>query len=239
MITTHELCKSYRRSPVVHEVSFDCRPGSITGFLGPNGAGKSTTLRMITGLTHPDSGTATIDGRRFGDLGNPARVVGTLLDASAMHTGRTGRATLRIAADLAGVDTCEVDRVLAQVGLAGKAADRRVGAYSLGMRQRLGIGQALIGRPRALILDEPANGLDPSGIAWMRTLLRDRADAGGTVLVSSHLLWEMQQLVNRVLILHRGRLVHQGTLADLTAGYPSLEQAFLALTTQGADRWAA
>ncbi len=172
MITTHELCKSYGRTPVVHDVSFDCQPGTVTGFLGPNGAGKSTTLRMVTGLTRPDSGTATVQGKRYGDLGNPARVVGTLLDASAMHSGRTGRATLRIAADLAGVDASEVDRVLGLVGLAGKAADRRVGAYSLGMRQRLGIGQALIGRPRALILDEPANGLDPDGIAWMRVLLR-------------------------------------------------------------------
>jgi ABC-2 type transport system ATP-binding protein len=215
MITTHELCKSYRRSPVVHEVSFDCRPGSITGFLGPNGAGKSTTLRMVTGLTHPDSGTATIEGRRYGDLGNPARVVGTLLDASAMHTGRTGRATLRIAADLAGVDTSEVDRVLARVGLAGKAADRRVGAYSLGMRQRLGIGQALIGRPRALILDEPANGLDPDGIAWMRVLLRDFADRGGTVLLSSHLLGEVQATVDRLVVISAGRVVAQGALDDL------------------------
>src|SRR3990170_3132200 len=201
MITTHGLCKSYGRSPVVHDVSFDCQPGTITGFLGPNGAGKSTTLRMITGLTRPDTGTATIGGRRYADLGTPARVVGTLLDASAMHPGRTGRATLKIAADLAGVDPAEVGRVLDQVGLAGKAADRRVGAYSLGMRQRLGIGQALIGQPRALILDEPANGLDPDGIAWMRTLLRDFADRGGTVLLSSHLLGEVQATVDRLVVI--------------------------------------
>lgn len=215
MITTHELCKSYGRSPVVHNVSFDCQPGTITGFLGPNGAGKSTTLRMITGLTRPDTGTATIGGRRYADLGTPARVVGTLLDASAMHPGRTGRATLKIAADLAGVDPAEAGRVLDQVGLAGKAADRRVGAYSLGMRQRLGIGQALIGQPRALILDEPANGLDPDGIAWMRTLLRDFADRGGTVLLSSHLLGEVQATVDRLIVIAAGRVVAQGALDDL------------------------
>ena len=215
MITTHELCKRYGRTPVVTDVSFDCQPGTITGFLGPNGAGKSTTLRMVTGLTRPDSGTATVHGKRYGDLGNPARVVGTLLDASAMHTGRTGRATLRIAADLAGVDASEVDRVLGLVGLAGKAADRRVGAYSLGMRQRLGIGQALIGQPRALILDEPANGLDPDGIAWMRVLLRGFADRGGTVLLSSHLLGEVQATVDRLVVISAGRVVATGALDDL------------------------
>ena len=215
MITTQSLCKSYGLTPVVHDVSFDCQPGTITGFLGPNGAGKSTTLRMVTGLTRPDRGSATVQGRRYADLGNPARVVGTLLDASAMHTGRTGRATLRIAADLAGVDASEVDRVLGLVGLAGKAADRRVGAYSLGMRQRLGIGQALIGRPRALILDEPANGLDPDGIAWMRGLLRDFADRGGTVLLSSHLLGEVQATVDRLVVISGGRVVARGALDEL------------------------
>lgn len=215
MITTHQLRKSYGRTPVVDDVSFDCQPGTVTGFLGPNGAGKSTTLRMITGLTRPDDGSATVNGRRYGDLGNPARVVGTLLDASAMHTGRTGRATLRIAADLAGVDASEVDRILDLVGLAGKAADRRVGAYSLGMRQRLGIGQALIGAPRALILDEPANGLDPDGIAWLRGLLRDFADRGGTVLLSSHLLSEVQATVDRLVVISAGHVVAQGALDDL------------------------
>jgi ABC-2 type transport system ATP-binding protein len=217
MITAKELCKSYGRSPVVHDVSFDCQPGTITGFLGPNGAGKSTTLRMITGLTRPDSGTATVSGKRYVDLETPARVVGTLLDASAMHAGRTGRATLKIAADLAGVDSAEVGRVLDQIGLAGKAADRRVGAYSLGMRQRLGIGQALIGQPRALILDEPANGLDPTGIAWMRSLLRDFADRGGTVLLSSHLLGEVQATADRLVVIAAGRVVAQGALDDLLA----------------------
>jgi ABC-2 type transport system ATP-binding protein len=215
MITAHELSKHYGGTPVVHDVSFGCEPGTITGFLGPNGAGKSTTLRMLTGLTRPDSGAATIDGRAYAALGNPSRVVGCLLDASAMHSGRTGRATLRIAADLAGAAPSEVDRVLALVGLSGKAADRRVGAYSLGMRQRLGIGQALIARPRVLILDEPANGLDPDGIAWMRTLLRDFAAAGGTVLLSSHLLGEVQATVDRLIVIALGRVVAHGTLDDL------------------------
>ena len=215
MITTHQLYKSYGHNRVVHDVSFDCQPGTITGFLGPNGAGKSTTLRMIAGLTRPDSGAAMIAGHRYADLGTPARVVGTLLDASAMHPGRTGRATLKIAADLADVDPGEVGRVLERVGLAGKAADRRVGAYSLGMRQRLGIAQALIATPRALILDEPANGLDPDGIAWMRTMLRDFADRGGTVLLSSHLLGEVQATVDRLVVIAAGRIVAQGALDDL------------------------
>jgi ABC-2 type transport system ATP-binding protein len=215
MITAQELSKRYGATTVVHDVSFTCEPGTITGFLGPNGAGKSTTLRMITGLTRPDSGAAMIDGRAYGELGNPTRVVGSLLDASAMHSGRSGRATLRIAADLAGAASSEVDRVLELVGLSGKAADRRVGAYSLGMRQRLGIGQALVARPRVLILDEPANGLDPDGIAWMRTLLRDFAASGGTVLLSSHLLGEVQATVDRLVVIASGRVVANGTLDDL------------------------
>jgi ABC-2 type transport system ATP-binding protein len=215
MITAHELSKRYSGTTVVHDVSFTCEPGTITGFLGPNGAGKSTTLRMVTGLTRPDSGAATIDGRAYAELGNPSRVVGTLLDASAVHSGRSGRATLRIAADMAGVASSEVDRVLQLVGLSGTAADRRVGAYSLGMRQRLGIGQALIAQPRVLILDEPANGLDPDGIAWMRTLLRDFAAGGGTVLLSSHLLGEVQATVDRLVMIASGRVVAHGTLDEL------------------------
>lgn len=217
MITTQELTKNYASVPVVQDVSFACEPGTITGFLGPNGAGKSTTLRMITGLTRPDSGHATIDGRVFAELPNPSRVVGTLLDASAMHAGRTGRATLRIAAELAGVESSRVGEVLQAVGLAGGAADRRVGTYSLGMRQRLGIGQALIGNPRILILDEPANGLDPEGIAWMRRLLRDFADRGGAVLLSSHLLGEVQATVDRLVVIAGGRVVAQGSLDELLA----------------------
>jgi ABC-2 type transport system ATP-binding protein len=216
MITADSLSKSYGATKVVRTVSFDCEPGTITGFLGPNGAGKSTTLRMITGLTRPDRGTATVDGRPFAELPNTLRVAGTLLDASAMHPGRTGRATLRIAARMADLPNSRVEDVLTRVGLAG-AADRRVGDYSLGMRQRLGIGQALLGDPRVLILDEPANGLDPEGIAWMRTLLRDFADRGGTVLLSSHLLAEVQATVDQLVVIAGGTVVASGPLDDLLA----------------------
>lgn len=216
MITTTALTKSYQHAPVVRDVSLHCEPGTITGFLGANGAGKSTTLKMIAGLVRPDHGTATIDGRPFVELPNPTRVVGMLLDASAMHPGRSGRATLMIAARMAGVQPRRVDDVLELVGLAD-AADKRVGTYSLGMRQRLGVGQALVGEPRALILDEPANGLDPEGIAWMRTLLRDFADRGGTVLLSSHLLHEVQATADHLVVISAGAVVAAGRLDELLA----------------------
>ncbi len=215
MITADALTKSYHSSPVVQDVSFTCTPGTITGFLGPNGAGKSTTLRMITGLTRPDRGSSTVAGQPFTDLPNPVRVVGTLLDASAMHTGRSGRATLQIAARMAGMPMAKVDETLDLVGLAGGAPDKRVGNYSLGMRQRLGIAQALLGDPQALILDEPANGLDPEGIAWMRRLLRDFADRGGTVLLSSHLLHEVQATVDHLVVISGGTIVASGPMQDL------------------------
>ena len=216
MITTTALTKSYKHLPVVRDVSLRCDPGTITGFLGANGAGKSTTLKMIVGLVRPDRGTSTIDGRPFVELPNPARVVGMLLDASAMHPGRSGRSTLMIAARMAGVDTRRVEYLLDLVGLAD-AAEKRVGAYSLGMRQRLGLAQALVGEPQALILDEPANGLDPEGIAWMRTLLRDFADHGGTVLLSSHLLHEVQATVDHLVVISDGAVVAAGRLDDLLA----------------------
>jgi ABC-2 type transport system ATP-binding protein len=215
MITAEALTKHYGVVPVVEDVSFTCAPGTVTGFLGPNGAGKSTTLRMITGLTRPNAGRATVAGRRYAAIPNPARVVGTLLDASAMHPGRTGRNTLELAAQLAGVPPLRVDEVLPMVGLTGKTADKRVGTYSLGMRQRLGIGQALIGHPQVLILDEPANGLDPEGIAWMRSLLRDFADQGGTVLLSSHLLAEVEATVDWLVVIRSGQVVARGRLAEL------------------------
>jgi ABC-2 type transport system ATP-binding protein len=216
MITTTALTKTYANAPVVRDVSLHCEPGTITGFLGPNGAGKSTTLRMIVGLARPDHGTSTIDGRPFVELPNPTRVVGTLLDPSAMHAGRTGRATLTIAARMAGVPTERVEELLARVGLAD-AADRRVGRYSLGMKQRLGIAQTLVGDPQVLILDEPANGLDPEGIAWMRRLLRDFADRGGTVLLSSHLLHEVQATVDHLVVISQGSVVASGPLSELLA----------------------
>src|SRR4051794_22754920 len=216
MITTTALTKSYGKSQVVRNVSLHCAPGTITGFLGPNGAGKSTTLRMVLGLSRPDSGTSTIAGRPFTQLPNPTRVIGTLLDPTAMNRGRSGRATLTIAARMAGVPvTCAGD-LLDRVGLT-EAADRRVGDYSLGMRQRLGIAQALVGRPQVLILDEPANGLDPEGIFWMRGLLRDFADRGGTVLLSSHLLREVEAVADRLVVIGRGRVVAQGGKDDLLA----------------------
>ncbi|MCU1371273.1 MAG: transporter [Ilumatobacteraceae bacterium] len=216
MITTSGLTKSYDELPAVRDVSMRCEPGTITGFLGANGAGKSTTLKMIAGLVRPDRGTATIDGRPFVELPNPTRVVGMLLDASAMHPGRSGRATLTIAARLAGVPSRRVEDLLDLVGLAD-AADKRVGTYSLGMRQRLGVAQALAGGPRALILDEPANGLDPEGIAWMRTFLRDFADRGGTVLLSSHLLHEVQATADHLVVIAGGAVVAAGRLDELLA----------------------
>ena len=214
MITADSLTKSYGSTPVVRDVSFRCAPGTITGFLGPNGAGKSTTLRMLTGLTAPDRGGSTVAERPFVELPNPLRTVGVLLDATAMHPGRTGRRTLHIAARMAGLPLDRVDEALHRVGLAG-AADRRVGNYSLGMRQRLGIAQALLGDPQVLILDEPANGLDPEGIAWMRGLLREFADRGGTVLLSSHLLSEVQATVDHLIVIAGGSIVANGPLQEL------------------------
>lgn len=216
MITTTALTKRYDGAPVVRDVSLHCEPGTITGFLGANGAGKSTTLRMIVGLVRPDAGTATVAGRPFVELPNPSRVVGMLLDASAMHPGRSGRATLTVAARMAGVRPARVEHLLDLVGLT-EAADKRVGTYSLGMRQRLGVAQALVGEPRALILDEPANGLDPEGIAWMRTLLRDFADHGGTVLLSSHLLHEVQATADHLVVISGGAVAASGRLDDLLA----------------------
>lgn len=215
MITATNLRKTYGTERAVDDVSFTCAPGTITGFLGPNGAGKSTTLRMITGLTRPDSGSATVAGRPFIELPNPSRIVGTLLDAAAVHPGRTGRAILRTATDIAGMSASRVDELLTLVGLSRAAADRRAGAYSLGMRQRLGLAQSLAGDPHVLILDEPANGLDPEGIAWMRGLLRRFADGGGTVLLSSHLLAEVQATVDRLVVISNGRIVAEGTMGEL------------------------
>ncbi|WP_040156362.1 ABC transporter ATP-binding protein [Mobilicoccus massiliensis] len=209
MIELTGLTKTFGDHRAVDDLTFTAPSGRVTGFLGPNGAGKSTALRMVCGLSRPDSGTATVDGTRFTDLPRPARVAGVMLDASAQHPGRTGAEALRLAAMAAGVDTSTVAPMLERVGLAD-AGGKRVGAYSLGMRQRLGIASALIGDPHVLILDEPANGLDPEGIHWMRGLLDDFAADGGTVLLSSHLLTEVQAIADRVVVLHRGRLVMEG-----------------------------
>ena len=210
------LSKSYGARPAVDGLSFECRPGSVTGFLGPNGAGKSTTLRILTGLAEADQGTALIGGRRYRELDRPGRSIGVMLDARALHGGRTGIETLRLAARTLGMPAARAEEVLETVGLAD-AARKRVSGYSYGMRQRLGIGVALIGDPSVLVLDEPANGLDPEGIRWMRRLLRSFADAGGTVLLSSHQLREVEATVDRLVVISGGRLVREGPLEELTA----------------------
>jgi ABC-2 type transport system ATP-binding protein len=217
MITVTGLTKRYGDRPVVDRVSFTLEPGTVTGFLGPNGAGKTTTMRMITGLVPPSAGEALVDGRRYADLPNPAAVMGTLLDAGAVHPGRTGRTHLRILADTIGVPARRVDEVLELVGIAD-AARRRIGGYSLGMRQRLGIAGALLADPPVLMFDEPANGLDPEGIRWMRELLRRHAARGGTVLLSSHLLGEVEHTVDRLVVIGEGRVVADGPIAELLAG---------------------
>jgi ABC-2 type transport system ATP-binding protein len=211
------LTKSYGGHTAVDDVSFTVRQGTITGFLGPNGAGKSTTMRMMVGLTPPTSGHCTVLGRDYKQLPNPGRHVGVLLDASAQHAGRTGHEVLRLAATLMGLDRSRVEEVLDLVGLTPAEAGRRTGAYSLGMRQRLGVGHALLGDPRVLILDEPANGLDPAGIHWMRGLLRDFADQGGSVLLSSHLLREIEVIADELVVIGRGTIVAQGAKNDLLA----------------------
>jgi ABC-2 type transport system ATP-binding protein len=215
MITTEALTKQRRGRVVVSDVTFRCEPGTITGFLGPNGAGKTTTMRMLVGLTEPDSGQARILGGRYRDLPNPGRRVGILLDASAQPAGRRGREALAVSAQTMGVPAQRVDELLELVGLDETAARRRVGRYSLGMRQRLGLAHALLGDPEVLILDEPANGLDPEGMRWMRGLLRGFADRGGTVLLSSHLLAEVEAVADRMIIIGDGRIQAQGSRAEL------------------------
>ncbi len=215
MITLDSLTRKYGRNTVVDGVSFVARPGRVTGFLGPNGAGTSTTMRMVVGLTKPTSGSSTVAGRPFAELANPGRELGVMLDASAQHAGRTGREILTIVQQMLGLPGRRVDETLDLVSLTPAEADRRVGNYSLGMRQRLGIATALIGNPGALMLDEPANGLDPAGIRWMRDLLRDFANRGGTVLLSSHLLHEIEVVADDIVVIGNGRIVAQGTKAEL------------------------
>ena len=222
MITVDSLSKKYAGFPAVDDVSFTARPGRVTGFLGPNGAGKSTTMRVMVGLTPPTAGSVQISGsrfsgRRFAELPNPGLAVGVLLDASAQHAGRTGREILSLAQRTMGLPRTRVEEMLELVSLTGTEAERRVRHYSLGMRQRLGIATALIGDPEVLILDEPANGLDPAGIRWMRDLLRGYADRGGTVLLSSHLLHEIEVVADDLVVIGNGRIVAQGTKAELLA----------------------
>jgi ABC-2 type transport system ATP-binding protein len=225
MITAENLTKRYGDHTAVTDVSFHCEPGTVTGFLGPNGAGKSTTMRMICGLTPPTSGRATVAGVPYGQLPNPGREIGVLLDASAQHAGRTGREALSLTAAVLDIPRDRVDAMLTLVDLDPAKAKRRVGDYSLGMRQRLGIAQALLGDPRILMLDEPVNGLDPEGIFWMRGVLRDFADRGGTVLLSSHLLREIEAVADRLVVIAGGRIVADGTKADLLAQTGTLVRA--------------
>jgi len=239
MITIESLTKRYGGFTALDDVSFTARDGRVTGFLGANGAGKSTTMRILVGLTPPTLGSATVSGRRFADLPNPGLEVGVLLDASAQHAGRTGREILTIAQRTVGAPARRVDEMLELVSLTPAEAERRVGAYSLGMRQRLGIATALVGEPEVLILDEPANGLDPAGIRWMRDLLRGHADAGGTVLLSSHLLHEIEIVADDIVVIGNGRIVAQGTKAELLEAAGTIVRAAdvigleLALATAG------
>ncbi len=198
------------------DLSFTVDPGRIVGFLGPNGAGKTTTLRALLGLISPSAGTATIEGKRYGELSDPAHTVGAVLDGGMLHPGRSGRMHLRMLAASAGIPKSRVNELLAMVGLEN-AADRRAGGYSLGMRQRLGLAAALLGDPRVLVLDEPANGLDPQGIRWLRDFLRSLADEGRAVLVSSHVLSEVAQTAHEVVVIARGRSVAQAPLEELLA----------------------
>ena len=213
-IVVSDLTKVYKKLVAVDHLSFTVEPGRVTGFLGPNGAGKTTTLRMLLNLVRPTAGTATIGGRRYADLHDPVRQVGAILEASGAHRGRSGRNHLRMLCDAAGIPVSRADDVLEMVHLTA-AADRKFKGYSLGMRQRLGIASALLGDPEVLILDEPANGLDPEGIRWMRDLLKSLADQGRTVLVSSHLLSEMEVLADDIVILAAGKLVRQGTVSEI------------------------
>jgi len=229
MIEARGLVKQYRHVAAVDNLSFDVRPGTVTGFLGPNGAGKSTTMRMIIGLDRPDAGQVRIGGRQFTDLRWPLREVGALLEARAFHPGRTARSHLLALAASNAIPRQRVDEVLAVTGME-KAADRRAGTFSLGMSQRLGIAAALLGDPGVLILDEPVNGLDPEGIRWIRTLLRDLAAQGRTVLVSSHLISEIAHTAEQLIVIGQGRMLAQTTVAELSARAGSLEEAFFQLT---------
>jgi len=232
------LTKKFGSLTAVDDLSFSVEPGRITGFLGPNGAGKTTTLRMLLGLVRPTSGSATIGGQSYTEIKNPLGVVGAALEATNFHPGRSGRDHLRILADTAGVDNKRVDEMLEMVGIPA-AARKRAGSYSMGMRQRLGLAAALLGDPQVLLLDEPANGLDPEGIRWLRLLLRHLSGQGKTILISSHMLSEVEQTVDDVVIIANGRLIRQGAINDLPTEHASTvrtsdpQRMIEALTTSG------
>jgi ABC-2 type transport system ATP-binding protein len=229
IVSVMSLTKRFGDLVAVDDLSFSLEPGTITGFLGPNGAGKTTTLRVLLGLAEPTGGKALVFGRRYRDLHEPARRIGAVLESNDFHPGRSGRDHLRALAAASKIPPRRIDEVLAQVELQD-AADRRVRTYSLGMRQRLGLATALLGDPELLVLDEPANGLDPAGVHWLRGFLRRFAEQGRTVLVSSHMLAEAALTVDEVVIIDRGHLVATGRLEELTQGGRTLEDVFLGLT---------
>ena len=234
MITARGLTKRYGRTIAVQDLSFTVRPGVVTGFLGPNGAGKSTTMRMLIGLDQPDAGQATVNGKLYRELRLPLREVGVMLEAKSFHPGRSARAHLSSLAVSNAIPERRVDEVLAIVGLADSGR-RRAGKFSLGMAQRLGIAAALLGDPGIVILDEPVNGLDPEGIRWARNLLKSLAAEGRTVLMSSHLISEVAQTSDELIVIGQGRLLAQAPVAEVTATAGSLEEAFLRLTESVSD----
>jgi ABC-2 type transport system ATP-binding protein len=234
MIEAQGLSKRYGATDAVQSLTFNVRSSLVTGFLGPNGSGKSTTMRLILGLDTPDAGHVRIGGRRYHDLRWPLREVGALLETRAFHPGRSARAHLRALAASNAIPRSRVEEVLGLVGLA-EAAGRRAGGLSLGMAQRLGIAAALLGDPQVLLLDEPVNGLDPEGIRWVRDLLRSLAAEGRTVFVSSHLIGEIARTADHVLVIGRGRLLADTSVAELAARSASLEASFLELTAGSAD----
>ena len=234
MIEARGLVKRYGATLAVDRLSFDVRPGMVTGFLGPNGSGKSTTMRLILGLDAPNAGAVRIGGRRYHDLAWPLREVGALLEAGAFHPGRSARAHLAALAASNGIGRARVDEVLDVVGLT-EGAGRRAGRFSLGMAQRLGIAAALLGDPGVLVLDEPVNGLDPEGIRWIRDLLRSLAAQGRVVFVSSHLISEMAQTADHLVVIGQGRLLADTSVAELSARSASLKDAFLQLTSSSVE----
>ncbi|GAA4523240.1 ABC transporter ATP-binding protein [Nonomuraea ferruginea] len=233
MIELKHLTKRYGSTLAVDDLSFTARPGHVTGFLGPNGAGKSTTMRLILGLDAPTSGEVLVNGKRYTTFLTPMREVGALLDAGAVHGGRSARDHLLCLARTNGIGPRRVTELLERVGLDG-VARKHVGGFSLGMKQRLGIAAALLGDPGVLIFDEPVNGLDPDGVRWIRDLMRSLATQGRTILLSSHLMSEMALTADRIVIVSRGKLIAEATVEELTARHPSLEDAYLALTASSA-----
>ncbi|WP_129656337.1 ABC transporter ATP-binding protein [Rothia halotolerans] len=229
MLTFDQLTKQRGSRTILDGITFQARPGRVTGFLGPNGAGKSSTLRILLGLDRATSGTALVDGQPFASLRDPLRKVGAVLDGSGAHRSRTGRAHLRWVARSAGIGNARVEEVLGTVGILD-AAGKKVSTYSLGMGRRLGLAAALLADPEALVLDEPVNGLDPEGIRWIRLFLREQASSGRTVLLSSHLMGELAETVDDVVVIRQGRIVADGTLAEVTGSHRNLEDAFFSLT---------